>query len=349
MFKKVRGLILICILMLLFTACTILDGSKASLDHPNIRGIITNIHRDASGNILSILVEGEATKETDYDKATISFREETTILENDENITSDDLFIGLTVEAWLMGPVAESYPIQAAAEKIKVINIEQKVTLDFSPIKPEILKPGKPEDSWLLEGLIDFSWQYDDRILEVYLYRRDFEEDPLGHEIFAFLQDENDMYEIGLVANYGIRSLGIELDDVTHNGNKEIILEGSLGATYVETKIIGQDHEGNWVLWLSGGSYNHIDLDGNGQMEWVATSSGSLPPYVVIYRWNGESFEWADVSAAVGGNYANLIQKNNEWILESGMWKLDHYANEFVINKRSYVFREDYLINGFDN
>ena len=57
-----------------------------------------------------------------YDKASLAITEDTKLLERvgDEYVEFifDDLSEGMLVEVWITGPVAESYPIQAAADTV---------------------------------------------------------------------------------------------------------------------------------------------------------------------------------------------------------------------------------------
>lgn len=88
-----------------------------------IRGQITKISTDNSGKITAILVEGKIEQDTEVDKASVSIREKTRIHKKDKNedIGVSELKEGLQVEIIFEGPVRESYPVQADAKLIRVI------------------------------------------------------------------------------------------------------------------------------------------------------------------------------------------------------------------------------------
>lgn len=92
---------------------------------PHIRGEITT-KTDGVGETLGvILIEGQVEPDTVYDKASVRIDGETEIVElvNGEEIERDwdYLAVGDTVEATFEGPVAESYPVQAYASRIVIL------------------------------------------------------------------------------------------------------------------------------------------------------------------------------------------------------------------------------------
>lgn len=92
---------------------------------PHIRGIITTLSTP-DDNITSLLVKGIIESDTRYDKAYIKVTEDTTIFlrENNEytELRRSDLKIGQTIEAFFVGPIATSYPVQATAGEIIIID-----------------------------------------------------------------------------------------------------------------------------------------------------------------------------------------------------------------------------------
>lgn len=88
----------------------------------DIRGEITSTSENG-GTITAILVEGAVEEDTGYDKAHITITGETDIYKGAANskASSDDLREGVTVEVRFAGAVAESYPVQAAAEFIRIV------------------------------------------------------------------------------------------------------------------------------------------------------------------------------------------------------------------------------------
>jgi hypothetical protein len=69
-----------------------------------------------------ILVEEALPQGLDYDKASLTITKDTKLLKRAGSeyaeFTFDDIVVGMLVEVWITGPVAESYPIQAAADTV---------------------------------------------------------------------------------------------------------------------------------------------------------------------------------------------------------------------------------------
>ncbi|MEX2582347.1 MAG: DUF3221 domain-containing protein [Gemmatimonadota bacterium] len=82
---------------------------------PAIRGIVTGVEDG------SIRVEENPAEESGSPKASISVTPETVVLYRGGDIAAAaELTIGHNVSVWFTGPVAESYPVQAAAETIVI-------------------------------------------------------------------------------------------------------------------------------------------------------------------------------------------------------------------------------------
>lgn len=88
-----------------------------------IRGDIKEIKLSDDKETASILVEGKIYEDTDYDKAMIRVDKKTKIhkLDSKDNISINDLKEGMKVEVIFTGPIAESYPVQGAAEIIRIV------------------------------------------------------------------------------------------------------------------------------------------------------------------------------------------------------------------------------------
>ncbi len=102
-------------------------GESGQVD---IRGNITSIHRadtqsQEKGIMGSILIEGAIEEDTQFDKASVTITEETRIFlqEGQERrpVTFEALQVGQRVEARFTGPVMESYPVQATAREIVIL------------------------------------------------------------------------------------------------------------------------------------------------------------------------------------------------------------------------------------
>ncbi|MDF2865309.1 MAG: S-layer protein [Clostridia bacterium] len=87
----------------------------------DIRGTITNININGSNG--SILVEGKIESDTYNDKASVRINENTLITKPavNKNIDISELKVGDRVEVTFIGPVAESYPVQATGKLVRVI------------------------------------------------------------------------------------------------------------------------------------------------------------------------------------------------------------------------------------
>jgi len=127
-------LILLVISLTFFTCCCPNQLTPPNLDaQVDIRGTILNINpAQVNSNILgTIYVEGPLNEDTFYDKASIKITSSTLIYQVDNQLSSNDQFVqipfselqtGMMVEVTFTGPVLESYPVQATAKKVLVLD-----------------------------------------------------------------------------------------------------------------------------------------------------------------------------------------------------------------------------------
>lgn len=94
----------------------------------DVRGAVGQVSpspANKAGVLGSILVEGVKEKTTRYDKAAVRITAKTTIEKvvgkKRQRATFADLKEGVRVEAIFTGPVAESYPVQATAKAILIL------------------------------------------------------------------------------------------------------------------------------------------------------------------------------------------------------------------------------------
>lgn len=91
----------------------------------DIRGRITEHHRSATGEppVGSIRVEGTLAADTRHDKASIRITRDTKIVKGrgGQRMPFNSLTVGTLVEATFIGPVAESYPVQATASEVVIL------------------------------------------------------------------------------------------------------------------------------------------------------------------------------------------------------------------------------------
>lgn len=87
---------------------------------PDIAGVVSGLTTNADEGTYSFLVTGTGS----YDKAWVATTSETSILALDggEYVETTALFDGITVEVWFTGPVAESYPVQATAQTVVIVD-----------------------------------------------------------------------------------------------------------------------------------------------------------------------------------------------------------------------------------
>ena len=92
---------------------------------PSIRGVITNVTPRAEG-LWVILIEETAPEGFEFDKASLTITRDTEILKPVGNgyqvVTLEEPIEGLFVDAWVTGPVRESYPVQADADVVVLLD-----------------------------------------------------------------------------------------------------------------------------------------------------------------------------------------------------------------------------------
>lgn len=95
----------------------------ASQEAPGEQGGITGFVTDVSGT--NVLIENDPLEESGSDKASVEITPETRISrqqgQDQVPATPEDLEARQLVEAVFSGPVAESYPVQAAAGSITIL------------------------------------------------------------------------------------------------------------------------------------------------------------------------------------------------------------------------------------
>lgn len=114
-YKKTIFLVL-CIMLISLSGCQ-------KEEQISIRGEITSVNMSSDNKIVSILVEGELEEDTFHDKASIKIDNNTRIYIGDakKKVSADELEEGMIVESIFKGPVAESYPVQAKAKLIRIL------------------------------------------------------------------------------------------------------------------------------------------------------------------------------------------------------------------------------------
>jgi beta-N-acetylhexosaminidase len=121
MIKKI--ILVMCVFLLLVAAVGCSKAKESAKENIGIRGQITELSLNDSGKVTEILVEGKIEQDTAYDKARVFIGDKTKIYKNDtkEELKVADLKKGAKVEIVFEGPVRESYPVQADAKIIRII------------------------------------------------------------------------------------------------------------------------------------------------------------------------------------------------------------------------------------
>ncbi len=119
MMRKIIILLICALLMLSVVGCS----KESSEEKVGIRGEIAKASYNDRGKISGILIEGKVEEDTQHDKASVYIGEKTKIYRNftKEELEISTLKEGIKVEIIFEGPVRESYPVQADAKIIRVI------------------------------------------------------------------------------------------------------------------------------------------------------------------------------------------------------------------------------------
>jgi hypothetical protein len=217
--------------------------------------------------------------------------------------------------------------VQQKISKASSVSINQDekkgINLEFSQVPIVKIEQGEPEKDWMEAKSIEY-WEVGRQrpfVLHLYIGSTDGVLSS-GGDVYALLEYKEALYNIGKVSSYGVEDVEIKIIDITYDGQKQIYIAGGIGAAYKELKLIGYDEEEGWVNLLTMGTPLIVDLDNDGKLEYIATSAGSLPPYVDIYRWNNRNFEKAEVAKQTGDEYALLYNKMidniDTWVIETG-------------------------------
>lgn len=108
-------------ILLVLALCMIIFIAGCTLeDDIGIRGEVKEIFK-GDKDITGIYVEGEIDEYSAYDKASISFTDKTKIYMGGNKVDFNELKEGQIVEVIFDGAVAESYPVQGKAKKVKIL------------------------------------------------------------------------------------------------------------------------------------------------------------------------------------------------------------------------------------
>jgi beta-N-acetylhexosaminidase len=108
------------ILAFIVTLLSCSSASRVSEGRPSIEGRVTAVDR-AGDRIGSIRVEANPSESSGSDKAVVRITQGTEIIRPDSTRSDfNALANGQWVRVWFIGPVRESYPVQADAARVEI-------------------------------------------------------------------------------------------------------------------------------------------------------------------------------------------------------------------------------------
>jgi beta-N-acetylhexosaminidase len=124
--KIISAIVLLLGCLLMVSGCgNAKIGGSGGDQGVSIRGKIVTLDALQGIEGKRIMVEGLKENDTDYDKASIKVTNSTKMFRLEEGktvkVSMDELKLGQQVEVVFVGPVAESYPVQATAGQIVIL------------------------------------------------------------------------------------------------------------------------------------------------------------------------------------------------------------------------------------
>lgn len=110
---------LLVIIMLVFFGTMLISCVSNNGKNPDIIGEIKSLNNTDNG--VSILVEGNITEHTTYDKASISVNKKTKVYMGSKKSNIEELKEGQEVAVIFTGPVSEIYPVRTDAKEVRII------------------------------------------------------------------------------------------------------------------------------------------------------------------------------------------------------------------------------------
>lgn len=213
-------------------------------------------------------------------------------------------------------------------------NDKVQIVLDFTPQPISELERLDIDGKWnhIISHVVDFSLKPEG--ISIHIYEID------KGECRIILDDYNGFYNMDItIREEDIDRLLILSEDLNSNGNQELVVIIDRGTTYKEVNVFTYN-DSKWQCILTAENLIATDLSNDGKPELITTSMGSLPPYVLIYRWSGDFYEKADINEETGFLYSTLININEETYIEAGNPEEPHFFKykegkliEYNINK----------------
>lgn len=159
--------------------------------------------------------------------------------------------------------------------------------------------------------------------------------------LHAALTAKDGVYDLGEVAGYVYdKPEDVSVKDVVIFQRQLIQLTGTVGASATQTRYIAiEDGVPKPALLIDTGRVRHLDLDGDGKEEIVATSGTPMKTYV--YRWNEGHTEMCDLNEALGAASVSISperaveawdgqseQIHLYWMTPRGLRPISQYTRE---------------------
>lgn len=123
--KRVVLILGLAVLAVAVLGCAPREQPPGAVAKIGVRGTITQVETAglaARGNLGAILVEGEQDPDIQTDRAFVTITGTTRIARGERRLSFEDLEQGQRVEVDFVGPVRESYPVQADAGAVRIID-----------------------------------------------------------------------------------------------------------------------------------------------------------------------------------------------------------------------------------
>ena len=122
----VKKYLVILVILQVFALLAIMGcQNPAILVPPDMVGLVKDFQEGADVYHCSILVEEDATSNSQYGLAWIKITESTILTRNGVKVEEAAcllLVTGMRVQVWFEGPVMESYPVQGYARRIEIVD-----------------------------------------------------------------------------------------------------------------------------------------------------------------------------------------------------------------------------------
>jgi len=107
---------------LVVAACSPITSSSLPDAPASIEGRVTAVTRSGE-RIGTIRVEEHPAEASGSAKASVRIGQATTVVRNGEAVDFNALRVGQWVRVWFIGPVAESYPVQASGSAVAIDSV----------------------------------------------------------------------------------------------------------------------------------------------------------------------------------------------------------------------------------